>query len=100
MKVLGLVSNCKECPNRVYYSGGVYDCAKADTHLPHGQEDQIPKWCPLAEYPSGAIEAAAMARTRLEDFADKANAGQIHYDARELKRRIWAAFADFDAARK
>ena len=42
------------------------------------------------------IEAAQMARRRLEDFADQANAGKVHYSARELKRRIWAAFADFD----
>lgn len=46
-----------------------------------------------------AIDGANMARTRLDDFADKANAGLVHHDAREWKRRIWAAFADFDAAR-
>ncbi len=40
-------------------------------------------------------EAVAMAKTRLDDFADKANAGQVHYSARELKRKIGAAFADF-----
>lgn len=45
-----------------------------------------------------AIEGAVMAKTRLDDFADKANAGQIHYSARELKRKIGAAFADFDSA--
>lgn len=45
------------------------------------------------------IEAADMARKRLEDFADQANAGKVHYDARELKRKIWAAFAEYDAIR-
>lgn len=40
--------------------------------------------------------AAVMAKTRLDDFADKANAGQVHYSARELKRKIGAAFSDFD----
>lgn len=40
-----------------------------------------------------------MARTRLESFADAANAGKVHHDAREWKRRIWAAFADYDAIR-
>lgn len=44
------------------------------------------------------VAAAEMAKTRLNDFADKANAGQVHHDARELKRKIWAAFAEFDAA--
>lgn len=43
------------------------------------------------------IEAAQMARRRLEDFADQANAGKVHYSARELKRKIWSAFAEFDA---
>lgn len=43
------------------------------------------------------IEAAQMARKRLEDFADQANAGKVHHDARELKRKIWSAFAEFDA---
>lgn len=42
-------------------------------------------------------QAATMAKTRLDDFADKANAGHVHYSARELKRKIGAAFADFDA---
>lgn len=41
-----------------------------------------------------------MARKRLETFADEANAGRVHYDARELKRKIWAAFAEFDATEK
>lgn len=44
-----------------------------------------------------AVDAATMARTRLDDFADKANAGLVHHDGREWKRRIWAAFSDFDA---
>ena len=44
------------------------------------------------------IEGAQMAKTRLDNFADDANAGRCHYDARELKRKIWAAFVDFDRA--
>lgn len=52
-----------------------------------------------AEWQAAAmLEGAEMARKRLEDFADQANAGKVHYDARELKRRIWSAFADFDNA--
>jgi hypothetical protein len=35
----------------------------------------------------------------IQNFADAANAGRVHYDARELKRRmLWAAFSEFDAA--
>jgi hypothetical protein len=43
------------------------------------------------------VEAYKMARTRLERFADEAQAGRVHYDARELKRKIWGAFSDADA---
>jgi hypothetical protein len=46
------------------------------------------------------VEAAAMAKTRLDHFADYANAGKVHYDARELKRKIWGAFAEFDACQQ
>jgi hypothetical protein len=46
------------------------------------------------------VEAAAMAKTRLDHFADHANAGKVHYDARELKRKIWGAFAEFDACQQ
>lgn len=42
-------------------------------------------------------DAALRAKTRLDDFADQANAGQVHYSARELKRKIGAAFTDLDA---
>ena len=55
----------------------------------------------LKEFSSRAyiekVEAAKMARKRLEDFADQAQAGRVHYDARELKRKVWAAFAEFDS---
>jgi hypothetical protein len=44
------------------------------------------------------LGAATMAKNRLNTFADQANAGDVHYDARELKRKIWGAFSDFDAA--
>lgn len=56
-KVLQLVDGCLECPRRVYYSGGVYECAEAGTHLPHRMErrDSRPGWCPLIDYPSDLI---------------------------------------------
>ncbi len=46
------------------------------------------------------VIAATMAKTRLDHFADDANAGAVHYSARELKRKIGAAFADFDAVQQ
>lgn len=57
--------------------------------------DSMTERCRVAEL---KVVAAEMARTRLNDFADKANAGQVHHDARELRRRVWASFSDFDAA--
>lgn len=41
-------------------------------------------------------EAVAMAKKRLDDYADKANAGKVQSDGRSWKRQIWAAFADYD----
>lgn len=45
-----------------------------------------------------AVERAQWARTRLDDYADRDNAGRVQGGGREWKRKIWAAFADFDAA--
>ena len=41
-------------------------------------------------------EAVAMAKKRLDNYADMANAGQVQSDGRSWKRQIWAAFADYD----
>lgn len=43
------------------------------------------------------VEAARMARARLKAFADAANAGHSQAGGRELARKIWGAFAEFDA---
>lgn len=51
------------------------------------------RWFKIA---ADQLDAAVMAKMRLESFADQANAGQVHYSARELKRKIWAAFSDFE----
>lgn len=51
------------------------------------------RWFKIA---ADKLEAAAMAKTRLDDFADQANAGRVHYSARELKRKIGSAFIEFD----
>ena len=63
-------------------------CPKCDCDWPICRKERAER--------SEIVEAAKMARTRLEDFADKANAGTVHYSARELKRKIWAAFVEFD----
>lgn len=42
------------------------------------------------------VFAMQMARTRLEKFADGANAGLAQAGGRELKRKIWGAFKEFD----
>lgn len=46
-----------------------------------------------------ALTAADMAKTRLDIFADQANAGLVQYNARELKRRVFGAFSEFRAVR-
>lgn len=59
MKVLALVANCTECPNRYYYSGGQYTCTKADARLSEDCEYRLPEWCPLADYPAAAMSRLA-----------------------------------------
>jgi hypothetical protein len=67
------------------------DCRRAKAALAAPVDQERKAWASVRE-------GAAMAKRRLDDFADKANAGQVHYSARELKRKIGAAFADFDKA--
>lgn len=58
--ITGTTHNCKECPFRSYYSGGIHECTKTGAHLPPGKaECGIPEWCPLPLHPAHAI-------TRLE----------------------------------
>jgi len=54
VKVVALISDCKECPNRHYYSGGRYECMKAQSVLPY-ERAGIPEWCPLTNYPAAAM---------------------------------------------
>jgi chromosome segregation ATPase len=42
-------------------------------------------------------EVADTARTRLQHYADEANAGRQQAGGRELSRKIWGAFAELDA---
>lgn len=41
-------------------------------------------------------EMVQRAKHRLDDYADRANAGKAQSDGRSWKRQIWAAFADYD----
>jgi hypothetical protein len=47
-----------------------------------------------------AVETARWARTRLEQFADGVMHGVIQGGGRELKRKVWGAFSDFEEALK
>lgn len=51
-------------------------------------------------YLEHAVETARWARTRLEQFADGVLHGAIQGGGRELKRKVWGAFSDFDEALK
>lgn len=63
MKIVQRVSNCQACPNRVYGSGGVYEC-KAASNAPLRKNEAIPDWCPL---PSDPAPIAANARRALDN---------------------------------
>lgn len=45
------------------------------------------------------LEFGDRARRRLEQFADLANSGAVQAGGRELKRKIWGAFAEYDERR-
>ncbi len=55
------VPGCRFCPNRQYYSGGVYECwhqrfGSADCRKPMiptqmDQSNEVPAWCPLDKQP-------------------------------------------------
>lgn len=55
-KIVQLVNTCRQCPNRVYNSGGIYECVKVDSPL---LDDGIPEWCPLPNYPAPKKAAVA-----------------------------------------
>jgi hypothetical protein len=48
-RIVQTVATCRECPNRMYFSGGKYECTKTRTKLP--ESNAIPGWCPLPFYP-------------------------------------------------
>ena len=48
-KIIGIARTCEDCPNRHYYSGGVYECLVTKGSL--NADNSIPSWCPLPDYP-------------------------------------------------
>jgi len=48
-----LVKNCRECPNRVYYSGGAYHCALTERRIL--DDKRVSEFCPLPTYPAKEI---------------------------------------------
>lgn len=58
-KILKIVKECADCPNKSYSSGGRYECAAVEQPLVQGHS--IPAWCPLPDHPA-AIVAPAQAR--------------------------------------
>lgn len=66
-KIIGLVNTCRECPNRRYESGGVYQCEKVGTDL--DANCPIPDWCPLPNYPTQAIQPSQAVELSDEESA-------------------------------
>lgn len=54
-KIVALIQSCKDCPNRLYDSGGLYLCEKVSSSAHLRSDCAIPPWCPLADYPSAAM---------------------------------------------
>lgn len=57
-KIIGLVNSCRDCPNRRYESGGVYQCEKAGGNLEGNCS--IPDWCPLPNYQPPTVDNFSM----------------------------------------
>ena len=76
-KIIGIVTGCKGCPNRRYYSGGRYECSLVEQVL--APEVLLPSWCPLAEHPATEISQAQTAvsdgRAILEVLKNELTAG-------------------------
>ncbi len=87
MRIIGRVNSCKDCPNRRYGSGGVYECSKVDAPLV--DSNVIPEWCPLPRDPAQIAARAelnlANARAVVATTLDLVGQEQIGVDrVREL----------------
>lgn len=56
--IVAHVAGCRFCPNRQYYSGGVYECWHARYGSPRPKiptnldaSNEVPEWCPLDKVP-------------------------------------------------
>lgn len=101
MKILDLVKDCVSCPRRVYYSGGVYNCAESDTRLPERKTlEQIgfPAWCPLREYGtsdrSSRIAALEAERDRLQAELAEAKRERDEYHKTPVFDRVQTLASD------
>jgi hypothetical protein len=81
MKVVRVVTSCRGCPHRQYYSAGRYECygmfngtRGSERLLPegHSKDAPIPDWCPLEDYPRLLAERARM--DAVEGWQDIASA--------------------------
>lgn len=88
-KVLGLVSHCGECPNCVYYSGGMHQCRIVEEIV--RDKTIIAPFCPLADYPSSTI---ASMQTTVEVLREPIIYGfgvaLLSHIATKLKRNLHA----------
>lgn len=53
MRILQHIYNCGGCPNKVYDSGGTYNCSLTDERIL--DESRISEFCPLAFFPAKEI---------------------------------------------
>ncbi len=53
---------------------------------------------PVSVGSSDLIESGKMARTRLMNYANAVQRGEVQGGGREFERRVWGAFSDFDQA--
>lgn len=99
-KVLQLVTSCRECPKRAYYSSGKDECTAVSGRggpkiVPN--DGSTPEWCPLADWPASA---APVPRPEYRDvrliMALEKELGCS--PDRQLARRILAAVDEAGAA--
>lgn len=85
-KVLQLIECCNDCPNKSYYSGGAYECAKVGTILPHNEGHRAPGWCPLTEYPSDMVRERDLTIAELQRQLEAARDPKTVSEAAEVLR--------------
>ena len=74
MKIVSSVTVCKDCPNRHYGSGGVYECGAMNSAPLPQNSNAIPGWCPLPDHPGPLAAKAMHAVDNVRAILDAANA--------------------------